>query len=53
MATPEEFHAAMALAAEGKVKAHIDSTYPLAQFREAIERVAKGLQFGKVVITRD
>ena len=53
MATPEEFHAAMALAAEGKVKAHIDSTYPLSRFREAIERVAGGRQFGKVVITRD
>ena len=53
MATPEEFHAAMALAAEGKIKAHIDSTYPLSRFREAIERVAKGEQFGKVVITRD
>ena len=53
MATPEEFNAAMALAAEGKVKAHIDSTYPLSRFREAIERVAKGEQFGKVVITRD
>ncbi len=53
MATPEEFSAAMSLAAEGKVKAHIDSTYPLSRFREAIERVAKGLQFGKVVITRE
>ena len=53
MATPEEFHAAMALAAEGKIKAHIDSTYPLSRFREAIERVAQGRQFGKVVITRD
>ncbi len=53
MATPEEFREAMALAAEGKVKAHIDSTYPLSRFREAIERVAEGLQFGKVVITRD
>ena len=53
MATPEEFKTAMALAAEGKVKAHIDSTYPLSRFREAIERVAKGEQFGKVVITRD
>jgi zinc-binding alcohol dehydrogenase/oxidoreductase len=53
MATPEEFQEAMALAAEGKVKAHIDSTYPLSRFREAIERVAEGLQFGKVVITRD
>ena len=42
MATPEEFHAAMALAAEGKVKAHIDSTYPLSRFREAIGRVAQG-----------
>lgn len=53
MATPEEFHAAMALAAGGKIKAHIDSTYPLSRFREAIERVAEGRQFGKVVITRD
>ena len=53
MATPQEFHAAMALAAEGKVKAHIDSTYPLSRFSEAIERVAQGEQFGKVVITRD
>ena len=53
MATPEEFREAMALAAEGKVKAHIDSTYPLSRFREAIERVAEGRQFGKVVITRD
>ena len=53
MATPEEFREAMALAAEGKVKAHIDSIYPLSRFREAIEHVAEGLQFGKVVITRD
>ena len=53
MATPEEFQEAMALAAEGKIKAHIDSTYPLSRFREAIERVAAGRQFGKVVITRD
>ncbi len=53
MATPEEFKQAMALTAEGKIKAHIDSTYPLSRFREAIERVAGGRQFGKVVITRD
>ncbi len=53
MATPEEFRAAMALAARGAVKAHVDATYPLSRFREAIERVAEGRQFGKVVITRD
>lgn len=53
MATPDEFRAAMALAAEGKVKAYVDSTHPLSEFREAIKRVAQGRQFGKVVITRD
>ncbi len=52
MATPDEFRAAMDLVDRGRIRPHIDRTFPLPRFREAIRYVEAGRQFGKVVITR-
>jgi NADPH:quinone reductase-like Zn-dependent oxidoreductase len=41
------------LHAAGVVAPHIDSTWPLAQTREAIERFASGEHRGKIVVTVD
>lgn len=53
MARPEEFEAAMSLAESGRIRAHIDRTFPLSRYQEAIRYVDAGKQLGKVIITRD
>ncbi len=53
MARPDEFRAAINFAAEGKIKAYIDRTFPLSRFKEALKFVKDGKQMGKVVLTRD
>ncbi|MDA1000602.1 MAG: zinc-binding dehydrogenase [bacterium] len=53
MARPEEFEAAMSLAESGRIRAHIDRTFPLSRYQEAIRYVDEGKQLGKVIITRE
>ena len=49
----EEFRQLVALFARGGVRPVIDRCYPLAQVREAFDRLDAGEQFGKVVVTVD
>lgn len=50
MGNEEEFAAATATFAEGKIRAVVDSVHPLADGRAAYERLGSGEQFGKVVL---
>lgn len=49
----EEFGQLIALFARGGVQPVIDRCYPLAQVRDAFDRLHAGEQFGKVVVTVD
>ena len=50
MGTLQEFATVMALVFEGKLKAPIDSVYPLQEARAAQERMESGQAFGKIVL---
>ncbi|MCC6927790.1 MAG: zinc-binding dehydrogenase [Gemmatimonadaceae bacterium] len=50
MGNEEEFAAATAWFAEGKIRAVVDSVHALADGRAAYERLGSGAQFGKVVL---
>jgi len=50
MGNEEEFAAATATFAEGKIRAIVDSVHALADGRAAYERLGSGAQFGKVVL---
>ncbi len=50
MGNEEEFAAATATFADGKIRAVVDSVHPLADGRAAYERLGSGEQFGKVVL---
>ena len=50
MGSYEEFDAVSALVAQG-VDVHIDRTYPLDQYDQALERLERGEQLGKIVLT--
>lgn len=47
----EEFRRLVALFAQGRIAPVIDSTYPLDSIGAAFERLERGEQFGKVVVT--
>jgi NADPH:quinone reductase-like Zn-dependent oxidoreductase len=47
----EEFRQLVALFGRGGLKPVIDQRYPLAQVRDAFDRLHAGEQFGKVVVT--
>ncbi len=49
----EEFRRVVDLFARGGITPVIDRVYPLAQVREAFDRLHSGAQFGKVVVTVD
>ena len=53
MGSPEDFKAMLAFISEHKVKPVIDGVYSLDQANEALDRLAAGDQFGKLVITMD
>jgi D-arabinose 1-dehydrogenase-like Zn-dependent alcohol dehydrogenase len=38
---------------QGQLRPIVDRVYPLAQFKEAYERLAKGEQLGKIVVEID
>ena len=50
MGTRNDFLAAYELVRSGRVRVHIDSTFPLAQARAAHERLERGEQLGKIVL---
>ncbi len=50
MANKHDFVAVMDLVYAGKLKPVIDKVYPLAEARQAVERLEKGEQMGKIVL---
>lgn len=52
MGTLADFKAVMSLVFEGKLKAPIDSVFPLKEARAAQERLERGENFGKIVLTQ-
>ncbi|MBI3536944.1 MAG: zinc-binding dehydrogenase [Chloroflexi bacterium] len=50
MATQKEFRAVMQLIFAGKLKPVVDVVMPLERARDAHERLARGEQFGKIVL---
>lgn len=50
MATRKEFHEVMSLLGGGKLHPVVDSIFPLAEGRKAMEKLSKGDIFGKVLL---
>jgi NADPH:quinone reductase-like Zn-dependent oxidoreductase len=50
MGNDAEFDAIMQALGEGALVPPVDSVFPLAEGRAAFERLAKGAQFGKIVL---
>jgi zinc-binding alcohol dehydrogenase/oxidoreductase len=50
MGTKEDFEGAYELVASGRARPVVDSVFPLANVREAHERLEAGEQFGKIVL---
>jgi zinc-binding alcohol dehydrogenase/oxidoreductase len=53
MGSPRDFTAMIELANSTRLKPVVDSVWPLAQGREALQRLAQGRQFGKIVLRMD
>jgi zinc-binding alcohol dehydrogenase/oxidoreductase len=51
MGTREDFLGAYELVRSGRARVHVDSTFPLAETRAAHERLERGYQLGKIVLT--
>jgi NADPH:quinone reductase-like Zn-dependent oxidoreductase len=51
MGTPEDFRGAYDLIAAGKAPVVVDSVFPLTEARAAHERLERGEQLGKIVLT--
>jgi NADPH:quinone reductase-like Zn-dependent oxidoreductase len=51
MGTRDDFLGAYELVRSGRVRVHVDSTFPLAETRAAHERLERGEQLGKIVLT--
>jgi len=51
MGTREDFLGAYDLVRTGRARVHVDSTFPLAEIRAAHERLERGEQLGKIVLT--
>ena len=51
MGTREDFLGAYELVRSGRARVHVDSTYPLSETRAAHERLERGAQLGKIVLT--
>ncbi len=50
MGSPQDFRAMLAFVETAKLKPIIDSVWPLAQGSAALQRLAQGRQFGKIVL---
>jgi NADPH:quinone reductase-like Zn-dependent oxidoreductase len=51
MGTREDFLGAYELVRSGKARVHVDSTFPLSEAQAAHERMERGEQLGKIVLT--
>ena len=51
MAPRRDFDTVMELVFTGKLKPVIDRAYPLSEARQAQERLEKGEQMGKIILT--
>lgn len=51
MGTRQDFLGAYELVRSGRARVHVDSTFPLAEARAAHERLERGEQLGKIVLT--
>ena len=51
MGTRDDFLGAYGLVRSGRVRVHVDSTFPLSEIRAAHERLEAGEQLGKIVLT--
>jgi zinc-binding alcohol dehydrogenase/oxidoreductase len=51
MGTREDFLGAYELVRSGRVRVHVDSVFPLAEARAAHERMERGEQLGKIVLS--
>jgi NADPH:quinone reductase-like Zn-dependent oxidoreductase len=51
MGTRTDFLGAYDLVRSGRARVHVDSTYPLGEIRAAHERIERGEQLGKIVLT--
>ena len=51
MGTREDFLGAYDLVRSGRARVHVDSTFPLSETRAAHERMERGEQLGKIVLT--
>src|SRR5918995_4774264 len=51
MGTRDDFLGAYELIRSGKARVHVDSTFPLSETRSAHERMERGEQLGKIVLT--
>ena len=51
MGTRDDFLGAYDLVRSGRARVHVDSTFPLAETRAAHERLERGEQLGKIVLT--
>ena len=51
MGTREDFLGAYELVRAGRARVHVDSTFPLSEARAAHERMERGEQLGKIVLT--
>jgi NADPH:quinone reductase-like Zn-dependent oxidoreductase len=51
MGTRNDFLGAYELVRSGRARVHVDSTFPLAEARAAHERLERGEQLGKIVLT--
>jgi NADPH:quinone reductase-like Zn-dependent oxidoreductase len=51
MGTREDFLGAYELVRSGRVRVHVDSVFPLAEARAAHERLERGEQLGKIVLS--
>jgi zinc-binding alcohol dehydrogenase/oxidoreductase len=51
MGTPEDFKGAYDLIAAGRARPVVDEVFPLAEARAAHERLEKGEQFGKIILS--
>jgi NADPH:quinone reductase-like Zn-dependent oxidoreductase len=51
MGTREDFLGAYELVRSGRARVHVDSTFPLSETRGAHERLERGEQLGKIVLT--
>jgi NADPH:quinone reductase-like Zn-dependent oxidoreductase len=51
MGSQEDYRRMLRLVAQAKLRPVMDRVYPLEQYREAVQRMEAGIQFGKIALT--